>query len=108
MSETAEGFYGKKLEAIELLARGEMMDKDVASSCGIARETLYEWKKLPGFKDAVIARSREILFEKLPELYAIGMARSRENASYFRTMMEHLEKIESKIDESREIIIRWK
>jgi hypothetical protein len=41
-----------------------------AKEIGVTEQTLWRWKSLPGFREAIIARARELLGDDLSEIYA--------------------------------------
>ena len=63
-------FSEKQIRAIELLASGAANYDTVAEQIGIGRRTLYRWRQLPEFYEAVIAEARRLLKDDLPRIYA--------------------------------------
>ena len=68
-------FTAKQLAYIEWLAIGKYERTPpraglLADQMGINESTLYRWKKIPGFMDAVMVRARELLVEDMPDIYA--------------------------------------
>ena len=68
-------FTAKQLAYIEWLAIGKYERSPatatlLADQMGVNESTLYRWKKLPGFNDAVTKRARELLAEDMPDIYA--------------------------------------
>jgi len=55
----------------------EMLAKDL----GVNPATLWRWRKLPGFQEAVNAYAREMIVNKLPEVYG-ALLREAEKGSY--------------------------
>jgi len=67
-------FTANQLRFIEWLAstkyeRSPVTVKHLADELGVTERTLYRWKQLPGFKEAVTQRARELLGDDLPEIY---------------------------------------
>ena len=67
-------FTVKQIRFIEWLAaakadRRPKTQIDLAKEIGVNDKTLTRWKKLPGFRDAVTARARELLGDDLPQIY---------------------------------------
>lgn len=67
-------FTANQLRFIEWLAstkyeRSPATVKHLADELGVTERTLYRWKQLPGFKEAVTQRARELLGDDLPEIY---------------------------------------
>lgn len=62
----------KAVEALYTRQPGENLDA-VADSVGIGRDTLYNWRKLPEFQEALTQRIREAFRDRLPRIYnALG------------------------------------
>lgn len=62
----------KAVEALYTRQPGETLDA-VADSVGIGRDTLYNWRRLPAFKEALTKRIREAFRDRLPRIYdALG------------------------------------
>jgi hypothetical protein len=49
--------------AAELLAEGELEQKEIAAQCGVTYQTLWNWRKIPDFQARVEQRLREIRAE---------------------------------------------
>lgn len=89
-------FTAIQLQAIELLAIGDLSHQEIATQIGVTPQTISNWKRNYQFTDAIINRSREILKEGLPILYKHAMKYAQDGSvGYFRTLLEHMEKLES-------------
>lgn len=79
-------FTSKQLAYIEWLAIGKY-DRSpstallLAEQMGVNEATLYRWKKLDGFNEAVVTRCRELLIEDLPDVYS-SMKQEAVSGSY--------------------------
>ena len=63
------------------LQRSPSKQPGIAAELGKSTRTLQRWQKLPGFWDAVIALSRQMLRERLPDVYG-AIAREAEKGSH--------------------------
>lgn len=98
MSKANQVFTLKQLEAIELLASGELLRKDIAERLDVARNTLYEWMKIDAFRNAVIDVSRKLLKSKLPEIYnALDKKAKAGDWHHIKILLEHLDNIEERM-----------
>lgn len=57
---TAWTWNGKRLEAAQLLAEGDLTDDDIAAKCGVSRRQLVRWKAVPAFRSKVAEVAREM------------------------------------------------
>lgn len=89
-------FSPKQLKCIELLALGELSNAKIANIVGINASTVCLWKlNREGFMEAVVARSRELLREELPEVYKALKSRSKKgNHNHIKIYLDHVEKLE--------------
>lgn len=104
-------FNGRQKRAIELLARGENTQEEVAEHLGINPSTLSRWKKRPGFMEAVVEKSREQLRHTLPEIYdTLAKSSKRGSDRHIKILLDHIEKLEQMKANSNEttIIFKWK
>jgi uncharacterized protein YjcR len=104
-------FSGKQLQAIELLAAGDMKVTHIAEHLNIGRRTLHQWRCQKPFMDAVIKRARELVREALPELYSAAVREAKKGKhSYFKTLIEHVDRLEEMDREltDKTIIFEWK
>ncbi len=51
--------------AVQLVFMGTMQSKEIAAACGVCRETLWRWKRLPEFQDALAELADEALGEAI-------------------------------------------
>jgi hypothetical protein len=51
---------GKRLEAAQLLAEGELADEAIVAKCGVSRRQLLRWKAVPDFGSKVVELAGEI------------------------------------------------
>lgn len=87
----------KKMRAIELLSAGEMKNKAVAEAVGISENSLYKWLKDPVFSNSVIARARELLKAKLPELLKVAEEKSIDGShQHLKILMDHMDRLEER------------
>ena len=104
-------FNPKQVKAIDLLAMGELTYKAICKEVKIAESTLRGWRDSRSFMDEVIARSREMLRGAIPELYSAAIREAKDgNSSFFRTLLEHIDRLEEQskgISESS-ITFSWK
>ena len=103
-------FNPKQIKAIELLAMGTKTYKEVAKDVNVVESTLRGWREDVLFMNAVVDRSREMLKGSLPELYQAAIEEAKDgNAAFFRTLIEHIDKIEerAKSDVDKEITFSW-
>lgn len=85
----------QQLEAIELLASGDLNMTEIYTKLNICHDTLWRWRKNPQFMDAVIAKSREDLKNYLPEVYGKLKEKAKEGDwHHIKIMLEHLDKLE--------------
>jgi len=67
----------KQLEAVEAYVEGpKVPHEDMAKALGVDRKTLYRWRQLPEFGDAIVERARGMFRTK-----AAGWLRSLSNAA---------------------------
>lgn len=52
-----------KEKAAELLAEGELAQKQIATECGVTPQTIWNWRQIPEFQDRVNERLEEIRVE---------------------------------------------
>jgi len=58
---------------------------------GITDRTLRNWKKKPGLQEAVLQRTRELLGDRLPEIYgALGREAEKGSFQHIKLAMEML------------------
>jgi hypothetical protein len=85
----------KKLQAIELMAASTINNVEVMRQLNIPQRTFYKWKKEKEFMDALLARSRELLKESLPNVYnkltELSVGGSHQ---HMKILLDHLEKLE--------------
>ena len=55
--------------------------KLLADKLGVVEQTLSHWKQIPGFMDEVVATSRAMIHDRLPEVYA-ALGREAEKGSF--------------------------
>lgn len=85
----------KKLEAIELLASGNMSYAQVAETVGVTQKTLRLWRKEPEFGQAVLDKSRDLIKENLPDIYSVLIREAKKGShQHLRLLIEHLERLE--------------
>jgi predicted DNA-binding protein YlxM (UPF0122 family) len=104
-------FSGKQLQAIELLAAGDLKVTKIAEELNIGRRTLHQWRMRTDFMDAVIARARELVREALPELYSAAIREAKKGKhSYFKTLIEHVDRLEQMQRDisDHHIVFQWK
>lgn len=88
-------FTPKQERGIELMASGSVDVPGMATDAGVHVATVYRWMKMPGFMERVIARSRELLKAKLPEVYkSLGDASAKGSYNHTKIMLDHIEKLE--------------
>jgi AcrR family transcriptional regulator len=110
MGECLEKFNGKQIQAIELLAKGDLTTVKISQELGIGRRTLYQWRKQREFMDAVIYRARQMIREQLPELYRSAVKEAKKGKhSYFKTLLEHVDRLEQfeRDVSDRHIVFEW-
>lgn len=104
-------FTHKQLKAIELLATGNDTFEDVAKEVGIARQTLWVWRQNREFVEAVVSRARDILRAELPTMYCVAAEKAKSGQhSFFKTLLEHLDRLEEldKHSNEKSIVFKWK
>lgn len=79
-------YTANQIAVIEWLAtskfdRKPMTQALLADQLGVHEKTISRWKQLPGFTEAVIDRSRELLKSNLPEIYG-ALNREAEKGSF--------------------------
>lgn len=85
----------KQIEAIELLAPGNMLCQDVATRIDVAPATISRWRSDPEFTEAVVQRAREIIRHELPSVYCVLVQKAKEGSvAHIRVLLEHLEAVE--------------
>jgi len=66
-------------------------EKELAQDMGITDRTLRNWKKKPGLQEAVLQRTRELLGDRLPEIYgALGREAEKGSFQHIKLAMEML------------------
>lgn len=85
MSENVR-FSARQLKFIEWLATTKYSRKPpnqtlLAQELGINPRTLTRWKDIPELQEAVLARARELLGDRLPEIYG-ALGREAEQGSF--------------------------
>jgi hypothetical protein len=68
------GYTVVQLRYIDWLAasryeRRPITEQLLAGELGVTDRTLRRWKQLPGFREAITQRARELLGDDLPEIY---------------------------------------
>ena len=70
-----------------------------ADSIGINRKTLYRWKNLDGFMDAVVALARQNLRDSLPDIYgALAREAIKGSAPLIKLALEVTGEHQEKLD----------
>lgn len=103
-------FSAKQIQAIELLASAEHNVGEIARCVKTSRTTLQKWRNQRSFIDAVIHRARELVREKLPELYSSAVEQAiRGKHAYFKTLLEHVDRLEEmdKNTSEKSITFKW-
>lgn len=101
----------KMTHAVELLASGGLTFAEVADQVGITEVTLRRWRKKPEFAENVLHRSRELLKENLPDIYAVLFEEAKTgSAAHIKLILEHIEFLEElrSTVESAQISFTWK
>ena len=75
--------HPQKLQAATMLAEGvklTMTWDEIASSCDVSRQTLYEWRQEKEFAEAVATMTQERLKDTIPGVFdmLIGVVRDKE------------------------------
>jgi AcrR family transcriptional regulator len=83
----------KQIAAIEYLSlpkRGGMTYEEIAKEVGVAKSTLFEWKKQDGFNDALKAEIVRKTTDRLPEMFDAMLTNIIDtgNAAAFRTIVQ--------------------
>lgn len=83
----------KQIAAIAILSqpkRGGLTYEQIAEEVGVARSTLFEWKKNDDFHNALKAEIVRTTSDRLPEVFASMIDNIVEtgNAAAFRTLMQ--------------------
>lgn len=85
----------KQLIAVELMAKAELTQQQIAEQIQVNTGTICKWKKLPHFMEAIVKRSREILKDSIPEVYKALTDHSKAgNDRHIKIFLDHLEKLE--------------
>jgi len=88
-------FNVKQTKAIDLLAKGDMKNQEIASELRVTPSTVSKWKQMPGFMEEVIVRSKKLLKESLPNVYKALTSRSELGSDrHIKIYLDHLEKLE--------------
>ena len=89
------GFTTNMIKGIELMALGQTTQEQIAKEIGVNPSTICKWKKDPAFLEAVIVRSREILRQQMPDVYAsLAKGAKKGEAAHIRMYLEHIERLE--------------
>ncbi|MEH7246475.1 phBC6A51 family helix-turn-helix protein [Neobacillus niacini] len=83
----------KQIAAIEYLSlpkRGGMTYEEIAKEVGVAKSTLFEWKKQDGFNDALKTEIVRKTTDRLPEMFDAMLTNIIDtgNAAAFRTIVQ--------------------
>ncbi|MEK4630561.1 phBC6A51 family helix-turn-helix protein [Solibacillus sp. FSL R7-0682] len=83
----------KQIAAIEFLSlpkRGGLTYAEIAKEVGIAKSTLFEWKKQDAFSDALKAEIVRKTTDRLPEVFdsIVDNIVETGNAAAFRTLVQ--------------------
>jgi transposase len=83
----------KQIAAIEFLSlpkRGGMTYEEIAKEVGVAKSTLFEWKKQDAFNDALKTEIVRKTTDRLPEMFDSMLTNIIEtgNAAAFRTIVQ--------------------
>lgn len=83
----------KQIAAIEFLSlpqRGGLTYEQIAEKVGVARSTLFEWKKQEAFNDALKAEIVRKTTDRLPDMFDAILDNVIEtgNAAAFRTIVQ--------------------
>lgn len=83
----------KQIAAIEYLSlpkRGGMTYEEIAKEVGVAKSTLFEWKKRDDFNDALKAEIVRKTTDRLPEMFDAMLTNIIDtgNAAAFRTIVQ--------------------
>jgi len=98
----------KMHKAIELLAKGEYKQCDIATEIGVAPNTLSKWKKDRLFAETVVSRSRALLKESLPEVYSALTKKSKLGKDrHIKIFLDHLERLEEVKASQHNITFTW-
>lgn len=95
-------------QVIELLATGRYTQKAAAEALSIHGPQISLWKKDKTFMEALVTRSREMLRENLPQIYAVLSDKSIEgNDRHIKIFLDHLERLEQIRSNDIKIEFRW-
>ncbi len=89
-------FSAKQLKFIDWLATTKYDRKPtnqvlLAEELGLNPRTLTRWKKIPELQEAVLKRTRELLGDRLPEIYgALGREAEQGSFQHIKLAMEML------------------
>ena len=101
-------FTPRQVKAIELLAASELSLGDICEELNISRHTLWKWRKIPAFRDAVLDRARVLLLTELPSIYsALGKNAANGDPRHIRLVLEHLERLEGRVGEKKDLTFTW-
>lgn len=99
----------KQLKAIELLAIGDMTQVEISSELRINPVTLTRWRRKPLFMHAVVARSRQLLKQSLPEVYSKLADKSKDGSHrHIKILLDHMEKLEEVKAGETSLTFTWK
>lgn len=98
-----------QLAAIELFAAGAHKCQEVAKEVGVNPTTISNWRKNYQFIDAILVRAREMLRERLPDLYNSGVNEACKGSSaHLKIILDHIEKLENIRSEVADHMITFK
>lgn len=99
----------KQNEAIELLATGKFKQVQVADMIGVDQSLISVWKRDPDFIESIIKRSRQLLRDNLPDIYAVtNKEASTGSYQHIKILLEHIEKLERLNDSNDKVItLKW-
>lgn len=84
----------RRKKAIELIAQGAIPKKDIAKQCSVTPNTLARWQQEPSFREQVIERTYELVYQDLPEIYTALIAKCKTgSAPHIKILLDHLEKV---------------
>lgn len=98
----------KQLKCIELLAKGEMTQKDIAAELKLNPSTISKWKLDHKFMEAVVDRAKELLKESVPQVYKALTDKSKAGHDrHIKILLDHMEKLEEVRAQRGSITFTW-
>lgn len=97
----------EQIKAIELIAIGGMTNTEIANTVGVSETTIYNWKRDNEFRDACLARAKELYKITLPDVQRKLIEKAKAgDVACLRIYFDHMSVLE-KLSKEREYNISF-